>query len=416
MWLSCLRLRAYVVANARLGFALGIAMNGTLAGRLAVAAEIYVQPQGELQAEVDSNRRFASAGNKTTGEGYAGTVGLIWGVATPLSDTIIRPQIGYVDFPKDSEKAVQGSVDLASSYHSQRSNVSIFGTFNRSDTYNSELASAVFNPIVPVSPTTPETGLITTNTVRTLARIEPSYAYKLSQRLGIGVSGLYENADYRGDFANQYFSYDYSVGSVFVEWAATPRTDIRFSPFVSRDAAKRGGPLTNASGGNVAIEHKWSNTFSGRLELTGERDDISQPPVTKGTLRSDHFGATYTSVWHGQISSVQLSAGRTFTPSGAGGKYRADQAQLEYDRKASARLSTTFAIRYIRSDPLAQFQGGAYKYLETVAGLKWLATRTWYFTGGVKYQWLHYGAATDAAHNNMAYVGIGYEGLGKRPQ
>jgi len=407
--------KAGSAACARVALGLGLALGGACAGESAVAAEVYVQPRADLQAEVDTNRNFLSTGPKTTSEGYAGDVGALWGIATPLSDTTFRAQVGYVDFPKDHQKAAEGSADLASTYDSQRSDFSITGRFDRSDTYSSELASALFNPVVPTSPTTPETGLVTTNTLRTLGYVEPSYAYKLSPRLRVGVSGLYENTDYSGDFASQYVSFDYKVGRVFVAWAATPLTGIGFSPFVSRDAAKSGGAVTTASGVNLDLDHKWSATFSGKLELTGERDDASQPLLTPPKVRSNNFGAVYTSQWTGQTGSVQLSGGRTFTPSGSGGKYRDDQIQLEYDQKLSARTSATYAVRDVNAEPLVAAQGGAYKYLEAVAGLKWLATRTCYLSAGIKYQRLHYGGVPSAAGNGMAYVGIGYQGLGKRP-
>ena len=357
-----------------------------------------------------------AAKGESTSEGFAADVGATWGIVTPLSETKLSPQIGYVDYPKDHESSLQGSLDLVSGYHSQRSDFSVSGKFDRSDTYNSELVSALFNPLIPVSPTTPETGRITTNTARTLGNIAPSYSYRLSPRVRVGTSGFYESTTYSGDFSSQYDSYDYYVGRVFVGWAVTPRMEVSVGPFASRDAAKTGGTTADGAGADVDVVYKWSPTFTGKLALTEGRDTIKSAQLTPQKSRQNDFGATYTTHWAGQISDLQLSAGRTFTPSGAGGKYQADQFQIEYDRKLSARFSSVYAARYIRSRALvSQLQSGDYKYLETVAGFKWLAARTWYVSGGLQYQWLKYGSVNGSAGNGMAYVGFGYEGLGKRP-
>jgi hypothetical protein len=380
---------------------------------VASAAEVYVQPGAEVHAEVDSNRNLATSG-KTTSEGYAANVGGVWGVATPLSDTTLRPQLGYVDYPKDHEHSLLGSLDLASTYNSQRSGFSLYGTLNRSDTYISELASAQFNPIIPVSPTTPETARVTTNTTRTLGNVIPKYEYQIAPRMRIGASGVYESANYSGDFASLYVPYQYRQGNVYLTWAVSPRTDVSAGPFISRDAAKTGGAVTDGKGGRLAFNYKLTNTFSNSLELTGERDDV-RLAQSSPTMRSTNFGATYAMTWTGQISTLQLSAGRTFSPNGAGGVYRTNQLQVEYDRKLSDRLSTSYAARYIDAGALAGLGLGDYKYGEGVASLKWLVTRTWYLGGGAEFVWVRYGANSSSADNAMAYVSFGYLGLGRRP-
>jgi hypothetical protein len=416
MWSSYRRPRRSTGAIGRTCIGLGFALSVASSWPSVRAAEVYVQPRADVRAEVDTNRSFATSGAKSTSEGYAADVGATWGIATPLSDTKISPQVGYVDYPKAHENALQASLDLSSSYHSQLSDFSLYGKFDRSTTYSSELASALFNPLLPNSPTTPETGRITTNTVRTLGRIVPSYSHNLSARTRIGFSGLYESTNYSGDFSSQYVSYDYALGRVFAAWAATPRMEISVGPFVSRDTAKSGGAGADGAGADLAVEYKWSRTFTGKLVLTEEHNTVKYAQPTPLRTGQNDFGATYTTTWSGQVSQLQLSTGRTYTPSGAGGKYQADQFQIEYDRKLSERFTSTYATRYIRSIALAsQFQGADYKYLEAVAGFKWLAARTWYVSGGLQYQWLKYGSVNGSAGNGMVYVGFGYEGLGKRP-
>jgi hypothetical protein len=127
-------------------------------------------------------------------------------------------------------------------------------------------------------------------------------------------------------------------------------------------------------------------------------------------------GVTYTTTWQGEISKLQLSAGRTFTPSGAGGTFRADQFQIEYGRDLTQRLAFSTAGRYIHYAALLGVYGGSdYDYVNVTAGLKWRITRTWYLTGGVEYMREKFAAPVGAATNGMLYAAVGYEGLG-RPQ
>jgi hypothetical protein len=112
---------------------------------------------------------------------------------------------------------------------------------------------------------------------------------------------------------------------------------------------------------------------------------------------------------------VQLLAQRTFTPSGAGGIYRADQFQVEYDRSLSARFVTTFAVRYIKDVALsAEDLGADYNYLNATAALKWMATRTFYVLGGAGYLREHYFVGNSTASDGMIYAAFGYQGLGRR--
>jgi hypothetical protein len=406
---------------------LSVALTGLLgAGGSAVAAEVYVQPLAEVLVDVDSNRSLVTTGNTITSEGYSAQAGGILGVATPVSDSVIKAQVGYVDYPKDSDHELQGIVELRTDYHWERSEFTASGKFDRLNTFSSELASAIFDPIVPISPTTPETGRITTDTTRTLANLVPKYDYRLTERLSVGVSGTFESTDYSGAFASDYVSYNYGQGSVYLGWAVSPRFDVTFGPFVSRDSARTGGTSTDGVGAVAALNYKWSPTFEGRLDITGERDDSTLPQFTPTKVTSNAFGAAYSTTWKGQISSLQLSVGRTLTPSGAGGEYFADQLQVEYDRQLTPRLSSISAARVIRyTGSVAQAVNIPYKYADVTLGIKWLATRTWYVTTGLEYLRIDYGGGvgtgpsglpiTGAANNGRLFAGFGYEGLG-RPQ
>jgi hypothetical protein len=125
---------------------------------------------------------------------------------------------------------------------------------------------------------------------------------------------------------------------------------------------------------------------------------------------------TYTTTWTGQISSLIASVGRTLTPSGAGGIYNADQIQIEYSRKLTERFSFGTADRVIRyTSTSGQTHVADYDYIDATADLKWLATRTFYVTGGLAFVRENYRSTGIAANDTQIHLTFGYEALGRRP-
>jgi hypothetical protein len=389
-----------------------------VAGGPAWSAETYFEPRADVGAQVDSNRTLISSGDPTsvpsTAGGYSAAVGATWGISTPVSDSIIRPQIGYQDFPQIHASYLHSTLDLNSQYRSERGQGSLQGNFDRQATYGSELASSGFNPVNPGLPTTPETGRISTDTIRTLATAAPSYTYELTRRLGLGLNGIYQRVDYSGTNAGRYISYDYYLGGTSLNWTLSPRADTALGVFGSRESAKNGSGSVKSEGVTLAFGYKWSRQFTGRVELTAERDDSEIVRPAALSVTSTKVGAVYTSLWQGEISKLQLSVGRTFTPSGAGGTFRADQFQVEYRRDLTARLAVKVAGRTIRATSVSgAYSGSDYNYVNAEAGLKWKVTRTWHLGGGVQYVREAFATPVGAAIDRMLYAGVGYQGLGR---
>jgi hypothetical protein len=109
---------------------------------------------------------------------------------------------------------------------------------------------------------------------------------------------------------------------------------------------------------------------------------------------------------------LRFNVGRSITPSGGGGLYVADTAQLQYDRDLSARLSFTGAVIYTSSRGLSvNVSGDDRNYGRGTLSLKWLATRTLFVLGGYSYMTQKYLSDMDSAANSQFYLRIGYQGL-----
>jgi hypothetical protein len=378
------------------------------------AADLYFQPRMELSVNVNSNRDLVTSGPKTVSEGYYANFGGTLNYLTPDSTLIFRPQVGYEDYPRVDEKDTFAIGDLYWDYRTERGDFRLGGQLDRRSTYGSELADPTFNPVNPLQPTAPETGRINVNDTRTLGTITPSYTYDFTRRLSGGLGGVFQDVDYSGPGSNGFVPYTYYVGSVFLGWAATPKLDTKITAFGSRESATNDTGSVDGGGGTLGFDYKWSSQFSSHLEILGERDDsktLKPAPVSESSTSG---GATVSSTWKGEISSLMFIAGRTFTPSGAGGKYALDEVKFEYHRDLAPRWKLTAAGVYDRYTPVTSaIPGSDYSYVNVEASVKWLWTPTWYLATGVQYLFNKLGAPIGSASNDMLYVQFGYEGLAR---
>jgi hypothetical protein len=385
------------------------------AGGSAVAQEVYVQPLADVSVEADSNRDMVTTGPKESSAGYSAMAGAMVGIATPESNTTLRPLVTYYDYPQLSESAVRGTLDFASAYTGQRTQFGLYGKFDYSDLFASELPTAAFNPVNPNLPTTPETARISVNGTRTLLTVVPNYDYSLTQRLDLQVSGLYQNVSYGGNNSSDYVSYDYYSATGALDWKLTPRADLSLGVSGSRESSKDVYSVTDGRGITLTYNYNWSKVFTSSFALVGEQDYIygMPPAVVKDT--SNGVGATYVTSWKGQISQVQLTLGRTFTPNGAGGKFSSDAIQVEYKRQITPRTLFDTAVHYIQNVALSnRYADGNYDYLVVSADLRWMITPTWYVAGGLQYLEEKSPEQGLSANNSMAQVSFGYRGLDRQ--
>src|SRR5271166_450565 len=159
-------------------------------------AEVYVQRIVSVSAEDNTNLDMQQGPNSKTA-GYSADAATLIGVATPNSNTTIKPRVEYWDYPTDSaDDRLEGYLDVSSTYKTQRSNASIYMNFERLDELNAELNSANYNSIGPVSPTSPETGRITVGATRTSGTLLPDYRYNITPLTAVGVSAIYQQIEY----------------------------------------------------------------------------------------------------------------------------------------------------------------------------------------------------------------------------
>lgn len=378
----------------------------------AQAADTYVQPQAELRAESNSNFDYVPGGDSDSNVyGYIADLQALIGIATLRSDTSIRPRIRIQEYPDRSDlERVEAFLDLRSEYRWERSQLLTIGRYSRQDSYNAETPSGEFDPLDPNDPGSVET--IVAGETRNRYQIEPEFTFELTERTQAGVAASYQANRYDSDAVQVHVDYDYFEGSGFVGWALDPRNDFTVGAYANRYEAKDSSTETDAYGAELGYQYSWSEVAGVGIELFYEQNDTTTfVPVTVEESTSG-WGGTVSAYRKGEVSAWRLSMGRTFIPTGDGGKTESDQLRLQYDRDLTPRLEFRGAGRYQSRNSLSTGgQGGNRDYARVDVALRWMMAPTWYLQGGYSYIWQDRENAAGTAVNNRYFVSIGYKGL-----
>jgi hypothetical protein len=378
------------------------------------AAEVYVQPVATISAETDTNLDLqpASQGTAKTVEGYIADAAALIGIATPESDTTIRPRIDYRDYPTASyDNRLEGFLDLNSAYRSQRSKGSVYLGFQRRDEFNAELSSALYNPNGPVPPTSPETGRTVKGATRTSLILLPDYSYNITPLMAAGVSAIYQKLNYSPNNTFSAVNFDYYQGKAYLRWTLDQKNDLTVGGYGSKYQASRFDSRATSAGATLALDTSWSPLLSTGASVVYQRTNIDTTIPAPFKAVANPWGAAVSAVYKGQVNQFRMDAGRMITPSGGGGIYVNDQLQFQYGRNFSQRLTFTGATIALRNRGLTHnVSGDDRTYVRTVVDLKWMMTPTWFVQGGYQYLWQKFQLEPDGASNNRVYIRFGYQG------
>jgi hypothetical protein len=381
----------------------------------ATGADVFIQPNAYIGAETNSNLDL-SPGGQSEVTGYNATVASLIGIATPNSAITIRPRLDYRDYPTDpGDDRLEEYLEFNGGWKGQRSSASISGNYDHRDEFNAELQTATFDEVNPVQPTAPQTGRTTTGGTRNSFYVLPTYTYDLTQRFAAGVSGLYQKINYSPNDDAHFVDFDYYQGKAFLVWTLNQKSDLNFGGYYNDYNATRFFSKASATGGSVDLNTSWSPLLTTRASVTYQRSEIEagQAPAFAGSLNV--VGGALSAAYKGEITQLRGDLSRLITPSGGGSVYVVNQAQVEYDRKLTQRLSFIGAIVYQQDRALtANVAGDGRNYLRTLLDIKWMMSRTFYIQGGYSYTWQQYQLDPDGAANNRFYVRFGYQGLGRQ--
>jgi hypothetical protein len=391
---------------------MGCALAALPAAPLA-AAEVFYQPIVSVQAEADSNLDL-DPGVKQWVEGYLADAATLIGIATPNSDTIIKPRLMYRYYPKDSaDDRLEAHLDFNSDYKTQRSSANISGSIQHIDEFNAEQTSADYNDVNPGLPNGADTGKVTSGATRDSAFIAPKYLYNITPIIGVGATAQVQVVNYsRTD--QDHNDYDYYQGRGYLRWAFSQRSDAQFGAFGSKFDSTHLGDTATSGGVTVDFNTSWSPVFSTKAALLYEHTTIDDTQPTALNTSVNSWGATAGALYTTQVDQFRLDAGRTISPSGGGGLYNVDKIQFQDDHALSTRLTLTGALVALKTHALTENIAGVdRKYAQTIVEMRWMMTRYWFVQGGYQYAWQKYQLDTNSAANNRVYVQFGYQGLAR---
>lgn len=383
----------------------------------AMAADTYVQPQAEVRAEINDNINLVPGGSSDSDvDGYIADLQALIGIATPRSDTSIRPRVRIQEYPDRDEFArVEAFFDLRSVYRGERSQWLAIGRYSRQDSYNAELPSGEFDPIDPNDPANPDSGTRLVGETRNRFQIQPEFTYALTARTQVGVAARYEAVRYDSGVALARVDYNFFGGSGFISWSLDPRSDFIVGALVNRYETTDDTTETDAYGGRLGYQFRWSEVMGVGVEIVYEHDDTTDLlPVTVKESASG-WGGTVSAYRKGEVSEWRLSAGRTFIATGAGGKAESDQLRVQYERDMTPRLKFTGAGRFESRNSIATGgQNNDRDYARADVALEWMMAPTWYLQGGYTYIWQDRENIAGDAGNNRFFISVGYRGLARQ--
>jgi Putative beta-barrel porin 2 len=379
------------------------------------AAEVYWQPTASLTAEENTNIDLSPPPVSSTA-GYIADAAALIGIATPQSDTTLRPRVDYRDYPTDStDNRLEEYLDVNSSYRSQRSKASMYLGFERRDDFNAELSQAFFNDTGPVSPTNPETGRAKVGETRTSFVFLPDYNYSLTPRLAAGVAAIYQQLDYSPDNNRSAVDFRYYQGKAYLRWTIDQKNDVTLGGFGSKYEARRFVSTGTAEGGSLQLDTSWTPLLTTAASVTYQHTSLDSviPRPFQGTVNS--YGVNLSSIYKTELNSFQGVIGRLITPTGGGGLYVNEQAQLQYAHVFSRRLTLTGAVIALKNHGLTSNVSGDDRTYERLAvDAKWMLTPTLFVQGGYQYFRQKYQVDTNSADNNRIYIRFGYQALGRQ--
>jgi len=374
-----------------------------------------MQPIVTLTEQYDSNIDLDPSSQRGN-YSYIGDAATLFGFATPNSDTSIKPDVRYANYPNESAlNRLEGTLDFNTGYSSPRAKFHIYARYDHLNDEQAETPSAVYNDVVPGSPLLTQIGVINVNVTRNNVWTQPSFTWRLSPILDVGVSGVFQSQNFSPADQFSHVDYNYYQGAVTFGGNLNPRTAFELDGIAARYQAKNINSTANSTGGSAELDFNLTAVASVGVSAQYQHSQIDALQPVRFVGPANTWGAAVNAQWHSQISQIRFNAGRIITPSSGGSLYVSEQARAEYDRDLSERLSFTGALLYVRSISLAGIGSGFdTDYRRADVSLKWMLTEKWFIQGGYGYLWDKWTTYLPGALDNVAYLRFGYQGLPRR--
>lgn len=403
--------------RARLAAAVAAVPVFALGAGVARAQQTYVIPRAEATAEWNSNRELVSAAGEEDGSpGYKLNADVLLGRRTQTTTFEARPRLQFQEFPdRDGIDPVDYALDARAERVGVRGSVGAIARYARQDVYNAEYGNVEFDELQPDGPGVDAGGIVLVGGTRETVRIEPSFRWNLSERMGLGGSASWERVDYDTNIAFDRVGYDAQQVELLLIRTLGPRTELSVGPYVARSETDTGSNETESVGGRVTWQHEATETTRFTVSGVVEQNDITDFLPQRVAAESTQWGLEVSGLYRQRVGSIRYSIGRFLRPSTLGSRRTADQVRVQYLRPLTPLLSLSAALRATRDERIGRDEFATVRQRERAIAELTLTrqlTPTFYVTGGARFAWQDVGAAS--ATNYGAFVGVGWRGLDRR--
>jgi len=329
-----------------------------LSSSAAFAAEWTVVPSGQLVTQSEDNARLKSDDGRTSSALGAQAVMQIQR-RTERMNLSFTPRVGVLRYQNDSGlDRDEQQLDAKGQWVGE--NVTWDGTLAaaRDTTLTSELGT---------------TGLTQVNRRHEGIDLMLQPAWRLTERVTVGTSAMWEINRYPGSDQTQLQNYQYGNLSLFASRAFTDRTTITVSAAAGHLNAEQTGSDSDNANVRLQLSHVWSPLWTMTL--------AAGPSWVRTDIRSEQgviYNASLLRALEG--GSLALNVGKSVSPSGRGVLTEVENATLSYGGQWTEHLSGGLSLGYVhRSDaiPAFGFEFNDVRYARAGANLAWRMTPSW---------------------------------------
>jgi hypothetical protein len=389
------------------------AVLGALAASQATAADWEMNPRLEAGYLYDDNYRLNSPGAEITASGPMVDAQVEWRALTQTGEFSFTPRVRATYFTEDEAKdldAVDYFADLNWQHRGQRVTSALRGEFSQLDIITSE------QPDVDAGgglgdPDFGDAGRVLVDNRRTFASLRPSFAFDVSQRRELQLSGGYTDVSFDRELLGA--QVDYRVADIALG--------------LGTRLNERSNLVVRLRGAQYDIDSRLDKDNSYGAEVQWDRSTAAE---TRSYVR---LGAQSVELLDGERdTNVVVGAGVNFLmgrnelffdaarnvgPSSAGALVTRDQVRLRWTRAFTPRLNLLAGLRATRDEDIEDSQFTTFtgrKYATADLGLQWRWQEEYSLRAAYDYTWQEFDDSNVDAKSSGIMISVTYEPLQRR--
>ncbi len=172
---------------------------------------------------------------------------------------------------------------------------------------------------------------------------------------------------------------------------------------------------TDAYGGSLGYEYRWSEVGGVAVDLFYEQDDATRTLPVPSKESTSGWGGTVSAYRQGEVSTGAFRLAAVTSRPATAARYSPISSGCNMTVTSRNACGSRGAARYeSRTGFTAQTEAQDRDYARADLSFRWMMSPTWYLEGGYSYIWQDRASASGDADNNRLFVSVGYQGLDRQ--